>query len=113
METIDSTNSNDNTCVSPESGPPDSENASAGLPIRMRALMIGFALAMFICAITPFNNVYPVRLRRGPNHLLLKLLKRGDDLKFTLGLRARTNRWRPSHNCEDWLVDLTDLVPDP
>jgi ADP-ribosylglycohydrolase len=62
---------------------------------------------------TPFNNVHPVKLRQGPNQLLLKLLKRGDDLKFTLGLRARTDRWRPNHNCEDWLVDLADLVPSP
>jgi hypothetical protein len=62
---------------------------------------------------SPFNNVHPVMLRQGPNQLFLKLLKRGDDLKFTLGLRARTDRWRPNHNCEDWLVDLADLVPLP
>jgi ADP-ribosylglycohydrolase len=60
---------------------------------------------------TPFNNVYPVTLREGANHLLLKLLKRGDALRFTLGFRARTDRWRASHNCEDWLVDLADSVP--
>jgi ADP-ribosylglycohydrolase len=59
----------------------------------------------------PFNNVYPVTLREGPNHLLVKLLKRGDQLEFTLGLRADTRVWRQHHNCEDWLVDLSDLVP--
>jgi len=58
----------------------------------------------------PFNNVHQVQLRRGPNHLLLKLLRRGDDLKFTLGLRADTGR-RRGHNTEDWLVDLADAVP--
>jgi ADP-ribosylglycohydrolase len=59
----------------------------------------------------PFNNAYRVTLRQGPNRLLLKLLKRGDDLRFTLGLRAATDEWRPHHNCEDWLVDLVDGAP--
>ena len=45
------------------------------------------------------------------NQILLKLLKRGDELRFTLGFRAATDVWRPSHNCEDWLVDLADVVP--
>ncbi len=58
----------------------------------------------------PFNNVHRVTLRPGPNRLLLKLLKRGDNLKFTLGLRADTGR-RRGHNTEDWLVDLADAVP--
>lgn len=61
---------------------------------------------------TPFNNVHPVELRQGSNRLLIKLVKRGERLKFTLGLRARTDRYRPdSHNCEDWLIDLVDVVP--
>ncbi|MCD6290873.1 MAG: ADP-ribosylglycohydrolase family protein, partial [Anaerolineae bacterium] len=64
----------------------------------------------------PFNNIHRARLRRGPNHLLIKLLKRGDELKFTLGLRADSgdeHPFRPNggHNVEDWLVDLSDLVP--
>jgi hypothetical protein len=59
----------------------------------------------------PFNNVYRVALRQGANHLLLKLLRRGDDLRFTLGLRAATDQWPLHHNCEDWLVDLVDVVP--
>jgi hypothetical protein len=57
----------------------------------------------------PFNNAHRVTLRRGPNHLLVKLLKRGDDLKFTLGLRADTGKRH--HNVEDWLVDLADGMP--
>ena len=56
----------------------------------------------------PFNSVYQVDLRQGPNQLLVKLLKRTDDLKFTLALRAGTGEWRPHHNCEDWFVDLID-----
>lgn len=60
----------------------------------------------------PFNNVYQVTLRQGPNRLLVKLLKRGDDLRFTLGLRAATGAWHPNHNCEDWLVDLADAAPE-
>ena len=64
----------------------------------------------------PFNNVHRARLRRGPNHLLVKLLKRGDELRFTLGLRADSgdaHPFRPNggHNVEDWLVDLADGVP--
>ncbi|MGC9520845.1 MAG: ADP-ribosylglycohydrolase family protein [Anaerolineae bacterium] len=59
----------------------------------------------------PFNNVYRVTLKEGENHLLLKLLKRREGLRFTLGFRAATDEWRPNHNCEDWLVDLVDEVP--
>lgn len=59
---------------------------------------------------TPFNNAYRVTLRQGPNYLLIKLLKRGDDLRFTLGFRADTGTWGRHHNCEDWLVDLSDVV---
>ena len=50
------------------------------------------------------NNVHLVNLQRGANQVLLKLLKRGDPLRFTLGLRAKTGD--RGHNCEDWLVDL-------
>jgi hypothetical protein len=58
---------------------------------------------------TPFNNVHEVRLREGTNQLLVKLLKRGDVLRFTLGFRAKTGPG--GHNREDWLVDLADVVP--
>jgi hypothetical protein len=59
----------------------------------------------------PFNNTHNVTLKPGPNRLLIKLLKRGDDLRFTLGVRADTGS-RHGHNTEDWLVDLADGVPD-
>lgn len=60
---------------------------------------------------TPFNNVHRVTLREGPNELLIKLLKRSDSLRFTLGLRAWTGaRGGPNH--EDWLTDLADVVPE-
>ena len=59
----------------------------------------------------PYNNTHRITLRAGENQILLKLLKRGDELRFTLGFRAATDVWRPSHNCEDWLVDLADVVP--
>lgn len=58
---------------------------------------------------SPFNNVHKVKLRKGSNELLLKLLKRGDALRFTLGFRAAVGR--RGANCEDWLVDLADAVP--
>ncbi len=60
---------------------------------------------------TPFNNVHRARLQRGANHLLVKLLKRGDNLKFTLGFRADTGACGSGFNCEDWLVDLADAAP--
>ena len=37
-----------------------------------------------------FGTVVKVTLRKGDNHLLLKLLKRGDELKFTFGVRQDT-----------------------
>ncbi len=58
---------------------------------------------------TPFNNVHGVKLRAGPNELLLKLLKRREGFRFTLGFRADTGRG--GHNTEDWLVDLADAAP--
>ena len=60
---------------------------------------------------SPFNNVYRIELREGENTLLVKLVKHREGLRFTLGFRAATDEWRPSHNCEDWLVDLADVVP--
>ncbi|MBN1875122.1 MAG: ADP-ribosylglycohydrolase family protein [Anaerolineae bacterium] len=59
----------------------------------------------------PFNNVYRVQLKQGENDLLLKLIRHREGSRFTLGFRAVTGDWRPHHNCEDWLVDLIDVVP--
>jgi hypothetical protein len=60
----------------------------------------------------PFNNTVKVNLKEGENHLLLKLVRHGDAQRFTLGFREATGRWRPnSQNCEDWIVDLADVVP--
>jgi len=55
----------------------------------------------------PFNNSVQVKLKQGENHLLLKLIKRGEDLHFTLGFRQNTGH-PGSFNCEDWVVDLID-----
>ena len=59
----------------------------------------------------PFNNGHAVRLRQGPNHILVKLLRRGDDLRFTFAVRENTGACGGNHNCEDWLTDLADEVP--
>lgn len=57
----------------------------------------------------PFNNAHLVRLRKGENHLFLKLLKRGEELKWSLGIREAI---RPEHhNVNDWCVDLADQNP--
>jgi ADP-ribosylglycohydrolase len=57
---------------------------------------------------TPFNNVFPVTLRQGINRLLVKLVKRGEDMHFTLAFRHRTGRWGSHQQVEDWMVDLSD-----
>jgi ADP-ribosylglycohydrolase len=59
----------------------------------------------------PFNNVYRVQLEEGENDLLLKLIKRREGLRFTLGIREATDEYRSHHNVEDWVVDLSDVAP--
>lgn len=57
---------------------------------------------------TPFNSLHRVSLRRGENHLLVKLIKRGDVLNWSFGVReARAE----GHNRNDWCVDLVDVNP--
>jgi hypothetical protein len=62
---------------------------------------------------TPFNNNSRIRLRKGKNQLLLKLLKRSDTLRFTFGLRETdTPHGRGNYfNFQDWAIDLADGVP--
>jgi hypothetical protein len=55
----------------------------------------------------PFNNAVLVSLKPGPNRLLLKLLRRGAEARFTLGIRQHTGH-PGQFNCEDWAVDLSD-----
>ncbi len=57
----------------------------------------------------PFNSSVKITLKPGPNHLLLKLIRRGDEVKFTLGFRHDTGHLG-HHNCEDWMVDLSDAA---
>jgi hypothetical protein len=61
----------------------------------------------------PFNCSYRVRLNQGENHLLVKLLRRGDELRFTLGFRhvERSLTRQSGHNIEDWVVDMADKAP--
>jgi len=56
---------------------------------------------------TPFNNAHKVVLRSGANHLLVKLLRRGDDMRFTLAVREFDGE-RKGQNNQDWIVDLSD-----
>jgi len=64
---------------------------------------------------TPFNHAGRVHLREGENLILVKLLKRGERLDFSFGIREYTqdHKWRPGggHNVEDWVVDLADRNP--
>jgi hypothetical protein len=61
----------------------------------------------------PFNCSYRVRLNQGENHLLVKLLRRGDELRFTLGFRhvERSLTRQSGHNIEDWVIDMADKAP--
>jgi hypothetical protein len=60
---------------------------------------------------TPFNNVHKVELKEGENHILVKLLKRGDDLHFTMGIRNDEGPRRElGFHCQDWTIDLADKL---
>ena len=59
----------------------------------------------------PFNHAYLVPFRKGPNTLLIKLLRYGDGFRFTLGLRpAKTELELQSMNCANWNVDMADAL---
>lgn len=60
---------------------------------------------------TPFNNVYPVKLRKGKNLIVIKMLRRGDSMKFTLGIRGKTEGSWSNGNNSNWCVDLSDGIP--
>ena len=65
---------------------------------------------------TPFNKAYRVKLRGGENQVIVKLVKRSDKVRFTLGLRegredVRMGLDRRGYNHEDWLIDVEDKVP--
>ncbi|CAN5847707.1 hypothetical protein BH24DEI2_BH24DEI2_22050 [soil metagenome] len=65
---------------------------------------------------TPFNRAYRVKLRSGENHIIVKLVKRSDTLRFTLGLRegrdeVRMGLDKRGYNHEDWLIDTEDKMP--
>ncbi len=62
---------------------------------------------------TPFNNTAKIHLKKGRNRLLLKLLKRSDLLKFTIGFRATAtpHGYGGGFNWQDWIIDLADVVP--
>jgi hypothetical protein len=62
--------SNDPSC-SPLEDRPVPDHTAGAVPIRPRALVIGFILAMGICAVTPFNNVYRGATPLGGGHFPL------------------------------------------
>lgn len=53
---------------------------------------------------TPYNNFTLIDLNEGENEIMVKLLRRGESLKFSLGLRIYDgNHWHRSK----WCTDLT------
>jgi len=57
----------------------------------------------------PFNNVVEVQLRKGPNQILVKLLRRGETVRFTLGFRVPPSPGKKFH-ASDWAVDMADQL---
>ena len=57
--------------ASPPAGERERPPAAAGAVIRPRAILIGLLLAMVICALTPFNNVYRQATPLGGGHFPL------------------------------------------
>jgi hypothetical protein len=57
---------------------------------------------------TPYNNAAPVRLQKGENIIRLKLLRRGDELRFSFALRGgdARNHWHKQR----WITDLTSVL---
>ena len=52
---------------------------------------------------TPYNNSSLVKLKKGENHIIIKLLRRTEHLKFSIGFRNYDgNHW---HRCK-WCTDL-------
>jgi hypothetical protein len=75
-------------------GVPAAEPFTGTIPVRPRALVLGFILAMFICVLTPFNNVYRNATPLGGGHfplapfyILFWLML------ITAGLRRLVARW--------------------
>jgi len=68
-------NSDENVANNESCQPPECQSTEAGsapsAPIRLRALALGFFLAITICVLTPFNNVYRGATLLGGGHFPL------------------------------------------
>ena len=68
-------NSDENVANNESCQPPEFQSTEAGsapsAPIRLRALSLGFFLAITICVLTPFNNVYRGATLLGGGHFPL------------------------------------------
>lgn len=65
---------------------------------------------------TPYNRSYRVKFNAGENVIVVKLCRRSDALRFTLGIRnsgdaERNGRDIYAINSEDWAVDFADVIP--
>lgn len=60
---------------------------------------------------TPLSAAHPAKLRKGPDNLLVELVKRSDGFRLTLGIRSDAGPF-PAYgfNACDSCVDLTDKV---
>ena len=59
---------------------------------------------------TPYNNCALVKLKKGENRLTLKLLRRTEQLKFSIGLRGyEGEHWHK----KQWVTDFSSLIKNP
>ncbi|MEN6480013.1 MAG: ADP-ribosylglycohydrolase family protein [Anaerolineales bacterium] len=75
---------------------------------RLRLNGIELAAVDERVAWSPFNTIVPAHLRAGANRLWLELVRRGDEMRFTLGIRQSGPRGRNGH---DWCTELADANP--
>lgn len=52
---------------------------------------------------TPYNNYFPITLQKGRNEIVLKLLRRTESIRFSMGLRKHEG---DHFHRKRWLVDL-------
>ena len=59
---------------------------------------------------TPYNNRALVRFKKGANHIVIKLLRRTESLKFSIGIRQSLST--AGYHGQRWYTDLVYTISD-
>lgn len=59
---------------------------------------------------TPYNNSALVRFKKGANHIVIKLLRRTENLKFSIGIRQSLSA--AGYHGQRWYTDLVYTISD-